>query len=417
MRNPEVDIRRSEEVNHEARSGTPWRSRTFQMVLAVSLTGVMGVSLISPVLPELRNAFGVTDSQVGLVITFYTLPGALLAPFAGLAADRFGRRRVIIPLLFIFGIAGAGIAFTESFRAVLALRFFQGIGASVLVTLAVTLIGDLWEGNRRAAAMGANGSVIASGAALYPFLGGLLATIRWNLPFVFFGVSILLGLIALVVLEEPDTGRTASFRDYLAEIRSTIFSPKILAINASILLVFLLFYGAILTAMPLLLSDEFALGTDAIGILLSLVAIASGTISLLYGHIARRWGPFQLISIGFLCYGVGMVGIWAAQSVLLIGVWLLLFGAGFGFVMPSIDLAIAKIAPEDLRAGTMGVRTSMLRIGQTAGPLVFTIGAEAWFRTTVVGYRTLVLVSGLLSVAIGVGAYGFLRYKSQKILR
>jgi MFS family permease len=127
----------------------PWRSATLHVILASSLMGVMGVSLISPILPELRTVFEVSDAQIGLVITVYTLPGVFLTPFIGLIADRIGRRRVIIPLLFVFGFGGAGIAFARSFDAVLALRFLQGVGASALVTLAVTLIGDLYEGTRR----------------------------------------------------------------------------------------------------------------------------------------------------------------------------------------------------------------------------------------------------------------------------
>ncbi|MFW6045446.1 MAG: MFS transporter, partial [Natronomonas sp.] len=119
-------------------SAIPWRSPTLLVILASSLVGVMGVSMISPVLPELRSIFGVSDAQIGLVITTYTLPGIFLTPFVGLVADRIGRRRVLVPLLFMFGIAGGAIAFVDSFVQVIVLRFVQGIGASALVTLSVT---------------------------------------------------------------------------------------------------------------------------------------------------------------------------------------------------------------------------------------------------------------------------------------
>lgn len=365
----------------------------------------MGVSLISPVLPGLRDAFGVTDAQVGLVITIYTLPGAAIAPFAGLAADRLGRRRIIIPLLLIFGLAGSAIALTDSFTTVLALRFLQGIGASALITLAVTLIGDHYEGQQRSAAMGANGSVIASGAAFYPLVGGALGAIRWNVPFAFYGVAVVLGILAVFLLTEPAVDTSRSFRAYLDEIRAVILSPAILAVNGAVLLVFLLFYGAVLTAVPLLLSDDFGLGSDRIGILLSLVAVTSAAVSFMYGRFSRARTIPQLITIGFACYGSGLVGIAVADSIPLIGASLLVFGAGFGFMMPSVDLAIAEIVPEDLRAGTMGVRTSMLRVGQTIGPVVFTVSAQRLFPTTITGYRTLVFLAGAICVTAGVVTY------------
>ena len=147
-------------------AAVPWGSAALYLIFASSLMGVMGVSLISPILPELRGVFEVSDARIGLVITVYTLPGVFLTPFIGLIADRIGRRRVIIPLLFIFGIGGAGIAFAQTFTEVLMLRFLQGIGASALVTLSVTLIGDFYEGAKQNAVMGLNSSTIGTGAAL-----------------------------------------------------------------------------------------------------------------------------------------------------------------------------------------------------------------------------------------------------------
>ncbi|OLZ39385.1 hypothetical protein A6E15_18605 [Natrinema saccharevitans] len=134
--------------------------------------------------------FGISDTQIGLVITAYTLPGVILTPFIGLLSDRLGRRTVVLPLLLLFGLAGGGIALGPSFRGVLALRLLQGIGGSGLMMLAITLIGDFYGGERRNRVMDINSSSIGIGAATYPLLGGALAAIRWNVPFAFFGLSL-----------------------------------------------------------------------------------------------------------------------------------------------------------------------------------------------------------------------------------
>jgi ACDE family multidrug resistance protein len=254
----------------------PWRSSTLYVVLASSMIGVMGVSLVSPVLPDLRSVFGVSDAQVGLVITAYTLPGVVVTPFVGLVADRFGRRRVIVPLLFLFAAAGAGVAFARTFAEVLALRFLQGVGASALITLAVTLIGDVYDGARRDAVMGLNGSTIGTGAALYPLLGGALAGVRWNAPFLFFGVGALVGVFALVALTDPDAAASTDLATYLARLRAVAFLPRALAVFVALFAAFFIFYGAVLTALPLLLSDGYGLGPGRIGATLSAVAVASG---------------------------------------------------------------------------------------------------------------------------------------------
>jgi MFS family permease len=395
----------------EARGGSaiPWDSTALYLIFASSLMGVMGVSLISPLLPELRGVFGVSDAQIGLVITVYTLPGVFLTPFIGLVADRIGRRRTIIPLLFIFGIGGGGIAFARTFSEVLLLRFLQGIGASALVTLAVTLIGDFYDGPQQNAVMGLNSSMIGTGAALYPLIGGALAGIRWNVPFLFYGIGIAVGIVAVVALPEPDGRQASDVRTYLTGIRDVVVHPRALAIFAAIFVVFFVFYGAIQTALPLLLSDEFELSSGQIGLTLAMVALASAVVSSQYGRLSQWRSAPELIALGFVAYGLSLLGVWIAPSPLFVGGALLAFGIGFGLVMPSIDTTIVTAVSEQLRAGMMGMRTSVLRLGQTVGPVTFTYLAESGFRTPVFGYRTLLLVCGLGILALGAGAYPMLR--------
>lgn len=391
------------------RSQIPWRSSTLHVILSSSLIGVMGVSLISPVLPSLRPVFGVNDAQIGLLITAYTFPGIFITPFIGLAADRLGRKTVLVPLLFLFGLAGAGIAFTSNFTIVVVLRLFQGIGATALVTLAVTLIGDLYDGGQRAALIGFNGSLLATGAALYPFIGGALASIRWNVPFLFFAVSIPVGLLALFALEEPRSTPNSGVKHYLERMYLAARLPEALAIFVALFALFFLFYGAVLTALPLLLSDDFGISSSFIGAILSMVALASAIISSQYSWISEWRTAPQLVALGFVCGGLSLVGVWLAPTAILIAPALLGFGVGFGILMPSIDSAVLALVSEDLRAGMMGLRTSMLRLGQTLGPVGFTVTAETLFQTTIQGYRILILGAGIVLMIAGTTAYGVLR--------
>jgi MFS family permease len=396
-----------------ASSGVPWRSGLLYVILASSLMGVMGVSLLSPVLPELRSVFDVTDAQVGLLITVYTLPGAVIAPFAGLAADRFGRRRVLVPLLVTFGVAGAGIAFVTDFRLVLALRFLQGIGASALVTLAVTIIGDAFEGNQRDALIGLNGSATSAGAAVYPLVGGALAAVRWNIPFLFFGIGILVGVFALFVLEPAPGSDGETVRTYLGRLQAVARLPSALAVFLALFAAFFVFYGAVLTALPLLLSDQFGLNSSEIGPLLSAVAVASAVVSSQYGRVGDWRAPEELVALGFVAYGVSLLGVWLAPTPLVVGVSLLLFGVGFGILIPSIDTTVITLVSADLRAGMMGLRTSVLRVGQTVGPLAFTAAADTLFASTAAGYRVLILLGGITALAAGLGGYLLLRYHAR----
>lgn len=386
-------------------SKIPWRSATQVVILSSTLVGVMGVSLISPVLPDLRPIFGISDAQVGLIITTYTLPGVFLTPFVGLAADRIGRRRVLVPLLFTFGIAGAAISFTSDFGVVLVLRFIQGVGASALVTLAVTLIGDYYTGEGRDYVMGINASMIGVGTALYPVIGGTIGAIRWSYPFLLFGVAVIVGLYSSFLLDEPDADRSTEVRAYLSELRSVAVLPVAIALFGAVFLAFFVFYGAVLTALPFLLSDEFGLDSGTIGLVIAMVAVANSLVSLSYGHVSSWFEPPQLVALGFILFGLSLCSVWLAPSTAFVGASLLLFGAGFGIAMPALDTTVVTVGSDRLRAGMMSLRTSMLRLGQTLGPLAFTIAAGAVFDRPGAGYRMLMVTAGSVLCLVGAVAY------------
>jgi len=391
----------------------PWSSATFQTVLACSLIGVMGVPLISPILPTLRTVFGISDTQAGLIITAYTLPGVVLTPFIGLLSDHFGRRPVVLPLLFLFGLAGAAIGFAPAFEIVLLLRLLQGVGASGLMVLAITLIGDFYDGSQRHAVIGVNGSAIGIGAATYPLIGGALASISWNVPFAFFGISLVVGVVALLSLTEPTIDEPPSFWAYADRLASAVFMPQALGLWFAAFFTFFLFYGGILTTLSLLLSDVYGLAAGEIGVLFSMVSIANATMASQYGRVSQLLPAKQLVALGFVGFGVSLLGVRIAATPVTIGVMLVCFGLGFGVVMPSLDTTTAGLVSGQLRASMLGVLTSMLWLGQTVGPVVFTSVAQNAFASPLDGYRFLLLFWGAGALLGGLIVFAYLELRAE----
>ena len=385
-----------------ARSGVlPW-SANFRVVLASSMIGIMGVSLLTPVLPRLKTVFGVGDPAVGLLVPAFTLPGVVLTPLAGIAADRFGRRRTLVPLLVLFGVAGAASAFAPDFATVVALRVLQGIGGSALIMLAITLIGDYYDDPRRSTAIGINGGAIGSSGAIFPLVGGMLATVRWEAPFLFFGVAVLVGLHALFVLDEPAIDERQSIRAYLQGMREVLAYPRAVAAHATVFAHFLVFYG-VLTAMPLVLGGSYGLTSGRIGLFLAALSVASAAVNTQYGRLAGRYDPPVLIAIGFAWYGLSLLGLALRPSLPVVIGCLLGFGVGVGLITPSLDATVVGLVPGRLRAGMMSVRTSMLRLGQTVGPVAFTTAAALSVGPARLGYpAVLATCGGLVLVGSGV---------------
>jgi MFS family permease len=205
-----------------------YRNRNFQIVCAASLTGMMMAAMVVPAFQTMVEALGVSEQSIGLLISVYTLPNFLFAPVAGVMADRLGRRRLLIPALFLFGIFGGACALAPDFKTLLILRGLQGIGGAPLMGVPGAIIGDLFSGQKRAEAMGLNTTAMYAGYVVYPILGGALAGFGWNYVFLPFLIAIPVGLIALVSLRCPEPENKQSLKDYLGDALRYLRSLKVL---------------------------------------------------------------------------------------------------------------------------------------------------------------------------------------------
>lgn len=358
--------------------------------------GVMGVSLISPTLPAVRSALSLTDPQVSLLLTAFSVPGIVLAPLIGVFADRYGRRAVLVPCLLCYGLAGGSIVFVGQFDLILALRVLQGGAASGLVTLAVTLVGDTYEGARRSQLMGLNGAAISVGTAVYPLVGGALAELSWTAPFACYLLGVPVGLLALRAL--PRGGgddRERHGLGYFGAVLRAVPTRRTAAVYGTYVLVFVVLYGAVLTALPLVLARTYDLSAFGVGLVLTASSVATGLVSAFNGRLTALLSGERLVALGFVAYGVGLGGVWLAGSPAGVGVGILGFGAGMGLVIPSLDTITSSLADREFRGGVTSLRTSSIRIGQTVGPPLFTTLA------VVGGYRPLLLGAALTTLVLG----------------
>lgn len=173
------EVSANTEGGNTSRAGDPISDLDLWLLFAVTLVAVGNVSSVAPAFPTVVDVFGISRAQVGWVVTAYSLPGILSAPLVGMSADRVGRKKVLVPTLFVFGLAGGSCALARSFPVLLGLRAVQGVAAAPLVGLAVTIIGDRYTGTARATAVGYNATALNVGTALYPAVGGTLAAVAW----------------------------------------------------------------------------------------------------------------------------------------------------------------------------------------------------------------------------------------------
>ncbi|MUM78768.1 MFS transporter [Pseudodesulfovibrio sp. F-1] len=331
---------------------------------------ILGVSSIIPALPDMITGLDITPSRIGLVIAAFTLPGALLAPLVGILADRLGRKAVLVPSLFLFGIFGFACFFARNIEQLLMLRLLQGIGAAPLGVLYGTIIGDLYQGPERGRAMGYNASVLSMGTAGFPALGGALAMLGWQYPFILPLLAIPLGLVVLRHLDAPEPRSGGSFRDYLAGAWERIRTRQVLALFATTLMTFMVLYGPIVTYLPVLLHQSHQATAMTIGMVFLVASGFSGIASFLLGPLAERFGQRRLLMASAVLYALSMILTPSAP-----GLWHVLppvvcFGLAQGLNIPTVMTMLATIAPMEQRGAFMAANGLLLRLAQTLAPLV-----------------------------------------------
>lgn len=341
--------------------------RNLIAIFGITLIGIIGVSILSPAFPEIKRGLGISDFEVAMLVTAFTLPGTFLAPLIGVLADRIGRKKVVVPCLFLFGIAGSACAFVD-YRLMLILRFLQGIGGSALTSLAVTLIGDLYDELERAKVLGYNAGILSLGLAGFPFLGGVLADVNWKLPFLMFSLAIPVGLMALGI-DYPKISDDRSLRRYFTESLALLRSKKVLVGFLSGCTVFVITYGAITIYLSFLLEKRFGLTPSFRGIIIALTFVFVAIIASNLGYFVKRFGETRTVIMGFLSYALSLIIIPFAPNIVAISLAMLIFGFGHGTVLPALQNLVVSIAPTENRAVVTSTYGSMIRIGQTVGPI------------------------------------------------
>jgi MFS family permease len=331
---------------------------------------VLGVSSIIPALPDIMKGLHLSPVQIGLVISAFTLPGVLFSPLVGIMADRMGRKVVLVPSLFIFSGFGFACFFAQTMNQLLILRFFQGVGAAPLGVLYSTMIGDLYHGAERGQAMGYNASVLAMGTAGYPAIGGVLALLGWNYPFLLPLLAVPLGLAILFFMNTPEPDKSGSLKEYFAEALGRMKTREALALFATTLLTFVILYGPLITYLPILLSHRFSASPATIGLVFLAASGFTGLASFQLGRLTQRFGQKTLLSAAAVFYGLCMLFTPHAPTLLLTIPPVICFGLAQGLNIPTVMTMLTTIAPMEQRGAFMAANGLLLRLAQTVAPML-----------------------------------------------
>ena len=163
-------------------------------ILASSLALVDG-SVVNVVLPAIGTTFGAGAPHLQWVVNAYPLPLSALLLLGGAAGDIFGRRRVLVIGVTLFGLSSVACAIAPSIVFLLTARLVQGASAALLMPNSLAILGMAFSGEAKGRAIGSLGAVGAAAGALGPVLGGWLIDLgSWRLIFL---INVPIAIVAI----------------------------------------------------------------------------------------------------------------------------------------------------------------------------------------------------------------------------
>lgn len=350
------------------------------VILNLSLVSsfvILGVSIISPVLPQYALSFSIPVALVGWAISAFALARVVMDIPAGFLADRFGRKRNMIfgLLLIILSSIVAGTA--NNYAWLILARIVQGIGSALYVTSATTWVAQVTAGESRGRYMALYSGLIFAGSSFGPTIGGYIAFhFGLHAPFYAYATFALVGLIATLPLKETaDSAQTTQSKMRVKDVPSVLLNRPFLLVNCSVLALFFLRSGLRSTLVPLYASLNLGLSEDKIGILMTVAAVATALCTFPSGFLSDKVGRKKPIMACLFLSGIVALLIPLQGSLnSLIGV-MAFYGLATG-LQGSIAAWPADVAPKDKLGTSMGVYRVMGDIGMVLGPITVSYVAD-----------------------------------------
>ena len=207
--------------------------------------------LLLAVLPLYARAVGVGDRAIGGVLGAFAFASMLMRPWAGWAADRHGRRPLMLAGGLVFVVASLAYNVTAGAFGLLAVRVLHGCGMGLYPTAASAVVADLAPPDRRGAVMGTFGAAANIAMALGP-IAGIAITDRLGFVSVFWLAGCVAAVAVLLTRRLPETARR---REKIPFTPGAMVSVEALVPSAVLFLV-MLGYGALVTFLPIRARDQ-----------------------------------------------------------------------------------------------------------------------------------------------------------------
>lgn len=320
-------------------------NKSFLFLFISNFLVFIGFEMLIPILPAYLLSMHASTVQVGLVTTLFTIGAVLIRPFVGYYLIDNQRKNLAIGASIALMIITLIYPFLTIVWFFLLLRFFHGVVWGVSTTANSTIAVDLIPKTRLGEGMGyfsistTVGAIIAPSMGIFIYDSFSFDVLIWS--------SVILSLLAIIALQfvhspAPVKGEKQPFRFFDIIFERDAWFPALLAVITT------LGFGAIITFLVLFGKQK---GLEHIFLFFLINAIVSTLLRPFTGKWYDKRGPWSIIIGSALLGFLSLIILSYAINDLYLIIAAILFGAGYGTIMPSLQTwVVQKVSKE--KSGT-----------------------------------------------------------------
>ena len=375
---------------------------------SVPLIMTLGNSMLIPILPKMRSELDISQFQVSLVITVFSIAAAIMIPILGYLSDRISRKKIILPSLFLYGggalLAGFAAAwFSKPYLWIIIGRTLQGFGAAGTTPVAMALTGDLFKGGKQSQVLGLVEASNGFGKVLSPIAGSLMALITWYAAFFAFPIFCVIAIVLnwFFVKEPPQKQPPPPFHQYVKGLFSVfkqegrwLFVTYLAGATGLFTLFGIEFY------LSNILEEKYKIDGVIKGLILAIPLLFMMTTSYITGsHIKKKQHLMKtLIVVGLFLMTVSFATLAFFSKLIPFISILVISSIGTGMVLPCLNSFITGSVGKERRGFVTSLYGSVRFIGVAFGPPIYGWLMD-WSRTGMFFVTAgLTLLVGLLSL-------------------
>ncbi|AZH30680.1 MULTISPECIES: MFS transporter [Paenibacillus] len=346
-------------------------------ILMINIFIVMvGVGLITPILPELIIEFGASGRAIGLLVAAYGITQFLLSPMTGQLSDRYGRKVFIVAGVVVFAVAKLIFAIGDKLWMLYTSRLLEGVAAALIIPPMMAYVADITTTEERGKGNSLLAAAMSFGFVIGPGLGGLLARYGTRVPlYTATGAAMIAVIFSIVCLPESlSKEQMKAARARINHQRESIFKQYARSLKSKyamfFIIVLVMTFGLanFESVLGLYVTNRLQFSPQNISILLTAGAVIGvGMQALVVAKMIQQFGEKRLIKGSLLFTSAAYILFLFAKDFWSIFLVTSLIFFATAMLRPALNTQLSKMAGNE-QGYVAGMNNAYMSVGNILGP-------------------------------------------------